>query len=762
MPIFGPYNDSIKLRGITDDSKQSGLTVALLPSGGTAPGDLISLTQDTGINWQYNFSSSIINDIYKLYINSTVAQINSNDIYVMVKRAGNPGMNFLIDKWKPNNVMQHQWAGLVRNFVVDLYLDGTPAGGEDYSITLIHRNYSGQWWIGIYDTSVTLICVFSTGVDPENGDEITVHQLAESGGSGISGEIAVRWSVLDDGGNYGSMVASGDWKLSTAVFSNKENFYLNIQNNISDISSNAATLATHTTQIASKIGFDTDGGIKTAFIANETWKHSRGDSEYDGDSAYAALGLGIYKQFDEGVVFTDVSLAIWWDYITDTGRVRIYKHSTLWDRVDVDDMTLLKEVEVTPTNINLTDGELMTLETNQINYVAAGEYIYVLVEADINGRCQLERWTSQSGSPPYRENLIFCTSAPWSNSWSVGSGSYLQTPMLLELNNGWDKIQLLSGVSSEIQAQLDNRIEFDSDGGIKGFLKNPVWTHPRGAAEYVGAANYSWYNMGFWQEIYETTIFKGIQLKVWSSLAVEVRVYLNETGAVINNPSSGSLTLIETINYAAGEFNTTTDSLMHIMLTDWQKVFDGDIIQVFIVTGVASGMSMRRWTSLAGAEPERTVFYIVNDPSPFTVAWSATGSPNYLATPFYFTRGNELSSLTQDDLDGKQDLPSPRMVIPSDVYIAVDRELNIWFDAIALMFPGQNYYSFVFNESIAGIIKNRSFRYSPAGTYSYALDISALDPNGVVLQTISTTLNAVSKTAGSGTKQILCIGDSLN
>ena len=84
------HKDFIRLRSITDDSKLNGLTVALLPDGASAPGGLISLTQNAGINWQYDFPASITNGKYTLYVNSTVVQVNGVDVTIQVYRTGYP------------------------------------------------------------------------------------------------------------------------------------------------------------------------------------------------------------------------------------------------------------------------------------------------------------------------------------------------------------------------------------------------------------------------------------------------------------------------------------------------------------------------------------------------------------------------------------------------------------------------------------------------------------------------------------------------
>ena len=86
MATSGIYTDFIRLRGKSDDSKQSGLTVALLPDGGSAPGGLILLSQDAGTTWQYNFDSQIVNGRYTLYINGVPAQNNGSNIEIYVMR----------------------------------------------------------------------------------------------------------------------------------------------------------------------------------------------------------------------------------------------------------------------------------------------------------------------------------------------------------------------------------------------------------------------------------------------------------------------------------------------------------------------------------------------------------------------------------------------------------------------------------------------------------------------------------------------------
>jgi len=77
--------DFIRLRSITDDSKQTGLSVSLWQSGIK----IANLTQNAGIAWQYDFPVAIINGTYDLYINDLPAKINGVQIEVAVVRDGN-------------------------------------------------------------------------------------------------------------------------------------------------------------------------------------------------------------------------------------------------------------------------------------------------------------------------------------------------------------------------------------------------------------------------------------------------------------------------------------------------------------------------------------------------------------------------------------------------------------------------------------------------------------------------------------------------
>ena len=104
----------------------------------------------------------------------------------------------------------------------------------------------------------------------------------------------------------------------------------------------------------------------------------------------------------------------------------------------------------------------------------------------------------------------------------------------------------------------------------------------------------------------------------------------------------------------------------------------------------------------------------------------------------------------------------PRISMPAIIHIAVDRELNLWWDTIALYEKKYNNLRFQVVCS-KGLTLERGFRFSPPQSsvgVDYPITIIAKNLNGKTLQTVNSTIRVVSKTAGTGTKNILMVGDS--
>lgn len=88
MFVDGIKTDSIRLLKQADRTPANGLSVSLLPDGATAPGGLISLTENADINWQYDFPVSITNGRYTVYINGLPMAIDGEDVLIEVQRNG--------------------------------------------------------------------------------------------------------------------------------------------------------------------------------------------------------------------------------------------------------------------------------------------------------------------------------------------------------------------------------------------------------------------------------------------------------------------------------------------------------------------------------------------------------------------------------------------------------------------------------------------------------------------------------------------------
>ena len=103
---------------------------------------------------------------------------------------------------------------------------------------------------------------------------------------------------------------------------------------------------------------------------------------------------------------------------------------------------------------------------------------------------------------------------------------------------------------------------------------------------------------------------------------------------------------------------------------------------------------------------------------------------------------------------------NPRLLLPEHIYVAVGRELNIWKDAVALMPEGYTGVQINFSCEV-GLSKKRGFRFKPGTPGEYPLTVTVDDLNGKNLQTKNTVISAVRNNSGSGTKNLLFIGDSL-
>lgn len=102
------------------------------------------------------------------------------------------------------------------------------------------------------------------------------------------------------------------------------------------------------------------------------------------------------------------------------------------------------------------------------------------------------------------------------------------------------------------------------------------------------------------------------------------------------------------------------------------------------------------------------------------------------------------------------------LILPDTVYVAVDREISIWWDGLSNITESDKEFYFNVNVTPNTVMynKNRCLRFLPTTTGNYPVTIDALDRSVNKVATVSSVITAVSKTNGSGTKYLLMIGDS--
>jgi len=116
----------------------------------------------------------------------------------------------------------------------------------------------------------------------------------------------------------------------------------------------------------------------------------------------------------------------------------------------------------------------------------------------------------------------------------------------------------------------------------------------------------------------------------------------------------------------------------------------------------------------------------------------------------------------------------PGMAMTDDIFVATGVQMNIYTNNLNTLpvpaistnvdNPGALTYGvepYIFSFwSMAGSVRNRSYRWTPAAAGDSLLVISAYDHGGKKVETATTTLRGIPKTNGSGSKNILFIGDS--
>lgn len=284
---------------------------------------------------------------------------------------------------------------------------------------------------------------------------------------------------------------------------------------------------------------------------------------------------------------------------------------------------------------------------------------------------------------------------------------------------------------------------------------NPLLNlHVNGEAEYAGNTEYSAANnmvpRGLCNYfIAESYLYiRYIESRVWGwsvSSTAQIRLYRGYKGGA-STVSLSDLTLLKTVNFIAGSISTNPSSFIGIELEDEIILAPGEGIWMFIQPTSSYRISVAQWDEV-GSPARQKICFSVNTTDVWANPWSFGSSP-YFGVPLKVYSSYYLNTVSFN----------PKISIPANLYVAQDRECNLWKDAVSV--PGET----VDFASAKGKNMERAFRYlglnADIGT-STPVSIAVKDKNNSILQSRTFNLKPVAKISGTGTKQILVMGDSL-
>lgn len=306
---------------------------------------------------------------------------------------------------------------------------------------------------------------------------------------------------------------------------------------------------------------------------------------------------------------------------------------------------------------------------------------------------------------------------------------------------------------------------------------NVSWIHPRGTAEYAGIGDYAptqnW-AYGTFIQVKSATRVKRIkayyrQLNVSSTVApiVEVRVYRSMTlvdiASGVGYPSQS--TLVQSNLYYKGQFNTTAGGFQTINLESEITLAANEYLYVYVYAHQGCNVGVRIWNANSSSQPDRQKMWYNTNAANTPTTWFDINS-RYQWNAASYVQSMVPFILEADYADnlstGKADnLNFSLTSIPSIIYVAAGRELNIWNDELFTF--GNGLGISVQYTCSKGMIKDRCFSYAPVigDVGDYTLTITVYDINLKVVGTQTVTIRVVSNASGTGNKNILMIGDSL-
>lgn len=477
--------------------------------------------------------------------------------------------------------------------------------------------------------------------------------------------------------------------------------------------------------------------------------YSMGLLEHTGTSNYVSVGLGYSQVMQTGCYLKKIKFALWGNS-TIEAEVKLYKSASEFTTGTIAGSGLeLLQSYTLPVGFNTIDNTLYTFVLTNPVYLAKGEYLTILAKRTGGTTMRINRFTSDPNGN--RNNLLYCALAdPWTASWSAGTyPSYCGSPMqLFSAEPSWaDKNELkkIAGYKAKSITYIDT-----SNYQIStGWTSDTTFIHSRGVSESAPNSTYyvSGYSLGYSMQITKPTIFNTLKyyFKAAANSDLTIRLYRSDNRFLTGTISANNLTLIDSVNYAAGNAPVVSD-IQTISLDSTIYMNEGEFLTILLHSNSGTTPTIGRWTT--DPYSDRLGFLLTaNDP--WTGAWS-TGGATYYGAPFILMQIPPGS------------LFDPQLLLPDTVYMSASgsTEYNIYFDNLSLTENYKNYHWLVTCDS--GQTFEQGWRWTPASGTSgnFTLKIEIYDREYTNLD-YATTVLAVASNNMTASKDIIMIGNSL-
>lgn len=383
-------------------------------------------------------------------------------------------------------------------------------------------------------------------------------------------------------------------------------------------------------------------GKATGLILPESqYLHSRGLSELTGNTTYfSAASYGLYELMSSAVLFNTIRIPFNMITAGDV-TVRVYKSTTL--QTNPNAMTLLAEKIFLSGNFNTLSNTLQEVTLDDFVRAKEGEYIYVYAQTNAINKLQVKRWDVQAGAAPLRHGFYYSTNTatPWNVVYELSSGTFLAaTFQLLCINTG----ATTKAVNDKVNQDLVG-IKIDPFSGRAYGIYTPIvsYEHPRGESEILGNGIFSSasdFGFGFYDSVSQYTTFNKIEVsvKALSAQPVTVKVYKHSAASLV----IASYTLLETLDFAAGSFNSTSTKAV-ITLSSHYHLNAGEYIYVLFYCGVGNVLQTARFTADAASPSRHGFLRKTTAANPWTTNWELS-----FTASGYYQSGIRLYNLEND------------------------------------------------------------------------------------------------------------------